>query len=95
MEVGTDACMEALVEQRDCEEDVQVRWPECLWLHRTEPPQRRGARNTSRHTTGDSDTFATQPRQGCAQQSGAATPICGIASGEIPVAHGLISTGRA
>ena len=24
--------MEALVEQRDCEEDVQERWPECLWL---------------------------------------------------------------
>ena len=32
MEVGTDACLEALVEQRDCEEDAQVLWPECLWL---------------------------------------------------------------
>ena len=37
-------------------------------------------------------TFATHPRQGCAQQSGVATPLCGIASGEVPVAHGLMST---
>ena len=49
------------------------------WSH-----QRRGAGNTGRHTAGHTDNHS---RQGCAQQSGAATPAGGRASGGVP-AHG-------